>query len=35
MIHQKKGGTLHGGYGLKERKNVYVGYLILRKPHYC
>ncbi len=33
MIHHKRGGTQ--GLRIKRARDDYVGYLILRKPHYC
>ena len=31
----KKGGNASRGLRIKRARDVYVGYLILRKPHYC
>jgi len=31
----KKGGKARWGLRIKRARDDYVGYLILRKPHYC
>ncbi len=34
-VHRKRGGNAPQGLGIKRARDDYVGYLILRKPHYC
>ena len=34
-VHHKRGGMLRMGLRIKRARDDYVGYLILRKPHYC